>query len=236
MSVSEKAAAIISGGSRGIGLEIAKAFARNSNHPIVLLARDLQQLGRARAECLEAGAAEVHILSVDVSDAARVNDIELPDGLQPGILVNNAGLFLKKFSSETSREEFKSQFEINTASAFYLSQKFLPQLKLLPRAFIVNICSVAGIRGYGDAGAYTMSKHALVGYTRALRKELECSNIAVTAVHLGQTWSSSWDGIEVNPELLINPEDLGRLVWFMSTLSKQSVVEEITIMPQHGEI
>ena len=81
-----------------------------------------------------------------------------------------------------------------------------------------------------------MSKHALLGYTRSLRKELMETNIAVSAINLGQTYSTSWKDVDVDPKKLIDPEDVGKLIVSLSELSVQSVAEEIDLMPQGGEV
>ena len=80
-----------------------------------------------------------------------------------------------------------------------------------------------------------MSKHALLGYTRSLRQELLDTNIAVSAINLGQTFSTSWEGVEIDPQVLIDPEDVGKLILGLSHLSPRSVAEEIILMPQGGE-
>ena len=81
-----------------------------------------------------------------------------------------------------------------------------------------------------------MSKHALLGYTRSLRKELMATNIAVSAINLGQTYSTSWHEVDIDPKKLIDPKDVGQLIVALSQLSAQSVVEEINLMPQGGEV
>ena len=88
----------------------------------------------------------------------------------------------------------------------------------------------------GGSGAYSMSKHALLGYTRSLRKELMNTNVAVSAINLGQTFSTSWDDVDIDEQKLIDPEDVGKVILALSELSKRTVAEEITMMPQGGEV
>lgn len=232
----QETAVVISGGSKGIGLSIAKVFARETTHPIVLIARNLQQLEEARTICEREGATDVHIISADLTDLDTVKDITLPDTINPGILVNNTGWFLFKKLEDTSVEEFDTQYKLNTATAFNLTKRFLPEIRKQERGLVVNICSRASLYGYGESGAYAMSKHALLGYTRSLRSELMNSKIAVTALNLGQTYSTSWEGSGVDPSKLIHPEDVGQIIIGLSKLSPQSVVEEMVIMPQGGEV
>jgi len=228
-------AVLITGGSKGIGLSIAKVFARKTDHPLVLIARNKHELGEARKICLDEGAPRVSTISVDITDEAAVSKIPFTD-YDPGIVINNAGSFLFKKLKDTSAEEFNSQFQINAFGAFNITGSILPELEKKERGLIVNICSMGSLKGLGDSGAYAVSKHALLGYTRSLRKELMHSNIAVTAINLGQTYSTSWHDVDIAPEKLIDPEDVGQLIISLSQLSTRSVAEEITLMPQGGEV
>jgi short-subunit dehydrogenase len=225
---------IITGGSKGIGLSIAKVFARKTDRPIVLMARNTVELEEAKKECLEEGAKEVRIIKADIT-GKEVSQIDFGK-YNPGILINNAGGFLFKDLENTSVEEFEQQFRINALGAFNLTKYVLPKLKVQERGLIVNICSQASLTGMGDSGAYSASKHATLGYTRSLRKELMDSQIAVTAINLGQTYSTSWEGVDVDPKKLIDPEDVGSLIVALSELTAQSVAEEIILKPQGGEV
>tara|TARA_Y100001935_G_C17311374_1_gene516621 strand:- start:8926 stop:9636 length:711 start_codon:yes stop_codon:yes gene_type:complete len=225
---------IITGGSKGIGLSIAKVFARETDRPLVLLSRSTDDLVKAKQECLDAGAASVEIIPADIT-SEEINSIDF-NAYEPGILINNAGYFLYKLLAETTEKEFEDQFHINVMGAFRLTQKVLPFLRKQDRGLIVNISSKAALKGVGDCGAYSMSKHALLGYTRSLREELKDTKIAVSAINLGQTYSTSWENIDVDQEKLIDPEDVGRIILSLSRLSPRSVAEEINLMPQGGEI
>lgn len=231
----KEASVIITGGSKGIGLSIAKVFAERTNRKLVLIARNYDDLQTAKQQCLEWGASGVEIISADLTSENEVSNIDF-EALNPGILVNNAGIFLFKKLAETSNDEFDRQYRLNTFSAFNLTKHVLPVLKKKERGLIVNVCSQASLKGYGDSGAYTMSKHALLGYTRSLRKELMDTKIAVSAINLGQTYSTSWEDVDIDPKQLIDPEDVGRIIVSLSELSPQSVAEEIILMPQGGEV
>ncbi|WP_103664724.1 SDR family NAD(P)-dependent oxidoreductase [Gracilimonas amylolytica] len=229
------AAVLITGGSKGVGLSIAKVFARETNRPIILMARNKEDLNKAKELCLKGGATSVHTIAADITDEKQLQDSGISDH-EIGILVNNAGHFLYKRTQDTTTEEFRSQLEVNTIGAFNVTQAVLPSLYKLDRGLIVNISSMGALKGLEGSGAYSASKHALLGYTRSLHKELMKSNIAVSAINLGQTDSTSWDGVDIDPQKLIDPDDVGRLILSVSQLSKRSVVEEIILMPQGGEV
>ncbi|MFD2532174.1 SDR family NAD(P)-dependent oxidoreductase [Gracilimonas halophila] len=231
----QRSSVLITGGSKGIGLSIAKVFSRETDHPLVLIARNRDELEEAKEICLEDGATEVHTISVDITDKNAVSNIPFTD-YDPGIIINNAGSFLFKKLKDTSVEEFDRQFQINAFGAFNITKSILPELEKKERGLIVNICSMGSLEGLKDSGAYSMSKHALLGYTRSLRKELMNSKIAVSAINLGQTYSTSWQDVDIAQEKLIDPEDVGKLIISLSQLSIRSVVEEITLMPQGGKV
>jgi short-subunit dehydrogenase len=232
----KKEAVLISGGNQGIGLSIARIFARNTDYALLLTARNEKKLGEAADQLEKEGAEEVHILPADLSDEKEIQAIRLPEHLTLKILINNAGSYLHGSLQDTNRQDFILQFELNTLTAYHLTSRFLTELKQQDRAYIINICSQASLEGKDDAGAYTMAKHALLGYTRSLREELKQSNVAVTAINLGQTFSPSWDGQDVDPKKLIHPEDVGRIALMITQLSPQTVIEEISVMPQEGEL
>lgn len=233
----KESSVLITGASQGIGRSIAITFAASTRRPLLLLARNKKNLEETKRLCEEAGAERVEILASDATRMEDVLNLEIPDEFpEPGIIINNAGSYLYKSLSDTTGEEFRHQMETNLFTAVHIVKRFLPALRKLDRALIVNICSVGALRGLSDSGAYSSSKHALLGYTRSLRQELKKTDIGVTAVNLGQTHSTSWDASHMSPERLVNPTDVANLLVTISELSPRSVVEEIIIQPQHGKV
>lgn len=233
----ESSSIIITGASRGIGRSIARVFAERTDHPLVLIARSEEGLEETGQLCKKAGAAKVAVIPCDLSRENDTAKLSLPEGFpKPGIIINNAGSYLYKTLEETESDEFLEQIKTNLFSAVYVINRFLDDLKSLERALIVNICSVGALEGLKESGAYASSKHALLGYTRSLRKELMQTNIAVTAINLGQTKSTSWESSDVNPLLLIDPDDIAKLLVTLSELSPRTVADEIILKPQHGRV
>lgn len=233
----DASAVLVTGASRGIGRAIARAFARRTDRPMILVARTASDLRQTRALCEEDGAGRVCCISCDLTDPEAVRAITLPDGfLRPGILINNAGLFLLKNLEETSYEEYLKQIQVNLFSAVHTVNRFLDDLRTWDRGLIINVCSSGALEGLADSGAYASSKHALLGYSRSLRAELMDSGIGVTALNLGQTQSTSWEGSSVDPQLLVDPQDVAELLVAVSRMSGRSVAEEIILRPQHGRV
>lgn len=228
---------LITGASQGIGRSIAITFAATTNRPLLLLARSEDKLNETKELCTKAGAANVVCLSCDATDEEQLSSLKLPEDIPaPGIIVNNAGSYLYKKVSETSAKEFQRQIDLNLFTAVNVVNRFLPDLREFDRSLIINICSIGALQGLGESGAYSSAKHALLGYTRSLRDELKSTDIGVTAINLGQTHSPSWDESTMSPEKLINPSDVSALIVQMTKLSPRTLVEEITIQPQHGRV
>ncbi len=232
-----KSSVIITGASQGIGRCIALTFAEHTSRPLVLIARNREKLDITRQKCIDSGAEKVEIFQCDLSLSGEAEKIVLPvEFPEPAILINNAGSYLYKPLEKTTDEEFHHQVDVNLFSAVNTVNRFLPGFQNKDRALIINICSVGALKGLGDSGAYAASKHALLGYTRSLREELKNSSVGVTAINLGQTHSTSWEGSSVSEERLIDPVDLAMLLISFTKLSARTLVEEIIIQPQNGRV
>lgn len=237
MSSQETHSVVITGASRGIGRRIAVGFARETDYALLLTARSKSGLKDTKALCADAGDNKVTVIACDAADARAVDNIQLPDHFStPKFVINNAGSFLLKTLEKTSHEEFAGQIESNLYSAVNITNRFLDDLKRKSWGLIVNICSAGAIEGLKDSGAYSASKHALLGYTRSLRQELMDTEVGVTAVNLGQTQSTSWEGSLVDRDLLIDPDDVAEIILNLTRLSPRTVVEEILVKPQHGRV
>lgn len=228
---------LITGASRGIGRSIAITFAATTNRPLLLLSRNEEMLNETRELCLQAGAEMVDILACDATEPHQLENIRIrKDFPDPGIIINNAGSYLYKKVTETTKDEFLQQINLNLFTAVNVVNRFLETLRSIDRALIINVCSVGALQGLPESGAYSSSKHALLGYTRSLRSELKNTDIGVTAINLGQTHSPSWEESTMSPARLINPTDVASLIVQMTELSHRSIVEEIIIQPQHGRV
>jgi short-subunit dehydrogenase len=232
----EERSVVITGASKGIGEHIALHFAGETNHPLILLARSREGLENTKKKCLDAGASNVFIHPCDLTDSSQLNGIDLPDVFRNvGVLINNAGTFMTASFNETTLEQLYKQFDINVVTTFNTSKYFIPKMIGDGKAFIINICSVASLRGKKNSSAYVTSKHATLGLTRSLREELKDENIGVTAVILSSTYSTSWKGSGVDKQRLIDPDDLAKLIHSITRMSSRTVVEEILIRPMQGD-
>jgi short-subunit dehydrogenase len=98
------------------------------------------------------------------------------------------------------------------------------------------MCSIASFQAYRNGGSYAISKFALLGFSKCLREELKEHRIRVTAIMPGATRTRSWEGAGLPDERFIPVEDIAHAVYATYALSPQSVVEELIIRPQEGDI
>ncbi|HYG19529.1 MAG TPA: SDR family NAD(P)-dependent oxidoreductase, partial [Ohtaekwangia sp.] len=124
----------------------------------------------------------------------------------------------------------------NLYSAYYATRGIVPIMQDQKRGHIFNMCSIASLKAYPNGGSYAISKFALLGFSKCLREELKATGIRVTAVMPGATMTASWEGTDLPDERFMTAEDIAETIFSAYTLSGRSVVEEIIIRPQLGDI
>ena len=168
---------LVTGGVRGIGLAIAKEFQKKGYHVCVTYSKDEESAASAKAIGLETYRA-------DVADENAVMALFRTVG-RVDILVNNAGVSLIKQIQDTSYEEFNRLMAVNVGGAFLCSREAAKGMIERQSGLIVHISSVWGEVGGSCESVYSASKAALVGFTKALAKELGWSGIRVNCVSPG---------------------------------------------------
>jgi short-subunit dehydrogenase len=101
---------------------------------------------------------------------------------------------------------------------------------------IFNICSIASLAAYENGGAYSISKFALLGFSKNLRLEIKDQGIKVTAVCPGAVYTNSWSGSGVDPKRIMEARDIAKMIYAATQLSPQAVVEDIVMRPQLGDL
>jgi len=170
MKTLEGKTALVTGGSRGVGVYIARALAARGMH-LVLAARSEAQLEAVAAE-LRSTSAHVDVVAADVGDRDQLTAlVERAEAVSGGIdvLVNNAGLEDAVPYDRLAPERIDQIIDVNLRAPMMLSRLFLPKMIARGRGHIVNIASLAGLMGVPYEEPYSATKHGLVGFSRSLR-------------------------------------------------------------------
>ena len=230
---------IITGATKGIGRAITFAFAKEGSD-LALCARTEADLQSLQQE-LNAQFPKIEVL-IAVADLSNKKDVlgfgefVLSHWQHIDILINNAGVYIGGAIAEEAEGNLEKMIETNLYSAYYLTRAILPSLLTQKKGHIFNMCSIASLFAYPNGGSYSISKFALLGFSKVLREELKDKGIRVTSILPGATWSNSWAGVDLPYERLMPAEDIAKAVLSAYQLSGASVIEEIIIRPQLGDL
>jgi short-subunit dehydrogenase len=232
---------IITGASKGIGKAIAEIFTAE-RATLYLCARNEKTLNETVA-ALKAKfpGCTVHAMAVDLSDKeATINFGKWCLGYCiPDILINNAGLFVPGSVHNEDDGNLEKMITTNLYSAYHLTRKLLPAMMERGPAggrHIFNICSIASLHAYPNGGAYSISKYALMGFSKNLREELKPFGIKVTTVYPGAVMSDSWGDYDNSTGRIMEATDIAKMILAASKLSPQAVVEDIVLRPLLGDL
>ena len=231
--------AVITGATKGIGRAIAENLA-TEGYDVAVCSRHEADLKEMEADFAERFA-DVQLLSkvVDVSKKEEVLAFaQFIDSQwhRVDILVNNAGVFIPGAIHTEGDGDLEKMIETNLYSAYYLTRALLPLMLPLKKGYIFNMCSTASASAYTNGGSYSISKYALLGFSKNLRQELKTHGIKVTSIMPGATWSDSWAGFEAPEERLMQARDIAEAVVSALRMSASAVVEEIVMRPQLGDL
>ncbi|MCS7004003.1 MAG: SDR family oxidoreductase [Cytophagales bacterium] len=231
--------AVVSGASRGIGKALVRKFA-SEGFDIAACARNWEDLAILKTEIeQEFPESKIYTYTADVSSKTEVKvfaDFIKSLKIPLEVLVNNAGKFIPGAIYEEKEDVLEKLMQTNLYSAYFLTKSLISEFMQQKSGHIFNICSVASFMAYPNGGSYAISKHALLGFSRCLREEMKPYNVRVTSVMPGATLTDSWEGINLPSSRFATPEDIAEIVYASYALSKNSVVEEIVIRPQLGDI
>jgi len=229
---------VVTGASQGIGRAIAEAFAERDGARIVLVSRSREKLNRVATACEENGG-EALVLPTDVTDDEAVTEMAervVAEWGSPDILVNNAGLFTYAPLDELSLDGFREQIDVNLTGSFAVTQAFLPGMRERGEGHLFYMASVASIKAYPGNAGYCAAKHGVRGLARVVREETKEDGLRVTTVIPGATYTPTWDGIDLPEDRFMPPEDVAQSVVDAYHLSERTVLEELLLRPQEGDV
>lgn len=231
--------AVVTGASRGIGKTIAEIFALHG-YNLLLCSKTQSNLLNAIEE-LKTAYPNVSVdgKALDIGKKQQadlfgqwvLNNTDAVD-----VLVNNAGSYVPGNAADEIEGALEQMMEVNLYSAYHTTRALLPRMKQQTGGHIFNVCSIASLAAYPGGGAYSISKFALLGFSKNLRLELQEHRIKVTAVLPGAVYTDSWKGSGIATERIMEAEDIAKMVYAASQLSPQAVVEEIVLRPQLGDL
>jgi short-subunit dehydrogenase len=229
---------VVTGASKGIGKAIAALYA-SRGHSLFICSRGEASLYKTMDELLNLyPQSSIKARPADLSkkeEAIAFGNWCLTQAI-PDILINNAGVFEPGSSHNEPDGLLESQLAANLFSAYHLTRTILPSMMQRKSGHIINMCSIAALHAYNNGGAYSVSKHALHGFSRNLREEMMPYLVKVTSIHPGAVMTDSWSGFDNSSKRIMEPEDIAQMVYATSMLSFQACVEEIVIRPAAGDL
>jgi len=228
---------LIVGASGGIGNAITKKLAEQ-NYNLFLIGKNKNKLLKLKKE-IKKDDIKIEIESVDLTNEKQIdrsiNKIRKTFG-KIDILINTSGLFLIKSIDKTTIEEFEESFKINVRAPFIFSKEFSKDMKKSKWGRIVNIGSSSAYNGFKNSTVYCSSKHALLGFSRALFLELKENNVRVYFISPGSTQTKMGKlSKDQKFETFLEPKEIADYVAFAIGFDKQLISEEIKLNRIHIE-
>ena len=226
-------AALVTGGSSGIGLAIARALGEDG-YGLTVSARRPDKLEQA-AEALRADGLEVEARAANMADEEEITALADAHRERFGrldVLVNNAGVGIGGAIADAETKKLDIQLDVNLRGVYLMTRECIPMLKEAGgehrKALIVNTASIAGKFGQGWLAAYSATKFGVVGLTQASHRELSADGIQCTALCPGFVATDMTEWVEGVPkEEMIQPEDIAEAVRYVLRTSPACIVPEI---------
>jgi 3-oxoacyl-[acyl-carrier protein] reductase len=230
-----QAFAVVSGATEGIGRAIAFQLGR-AGAAVAICARTDANV-RATTQELRASGIDAIGMACDVSQADQVAQFAAFAGKErgaPRVLINNAGIGRFNPLEQLSLEDWDATMATNVRSLFLMSRAFLPGMKQAGGGTIVNIASLAGRNGIEGGTAYCASKHAVLGFSKALMLEVRKQNVRVVAVCPGSVATPFMDKQSrhhPNRDRVLTADDVAHAVVASITVADRAMVSELDIRP-----
>jgi short-subunit dehydrogenase len=230
---------VVTGASKGIGNAIAAAFAAEGAHLFLCARKEVSLYNTVAYLQTKYPEAVIKAMAADVSD--KTATIHFGNWVNDScgavdILINNAGRFLPGSIHNEADGTLEEMINTNLYSAYHLTRVLLPKMMEKKSGHIFNICSIASLQAYANGGSYSISKFALMGFSKNLREELKAYNIKVSGVYPGAVLTDSWAGYDNTSHRIMEASDIAAMIVAACKLSPSAVMEDIVLRPQLGDL
>lgn len=226
---------VVTGATEGIGRAIA--FRLGEAGAIVAICSRTESRVRDTVQALKQAGIDAVGQGCDVADPAQVEAFATfvtAERGAPRVVVNNAGIGRFRPIEELSVEDWDVTMGVNVRSLFLVTRAFLPGIKRSGGGTIVNIASLAGRNGVEGGTAYCASKHAVLGFSKALMLEVRKHNVRVVAICPGSVSTPFMDKQErfrPNRDRVLTAEDVAHAVFGTLTIGDRAMVSELDLRP-----
>ena len=235
-------AALVTGGSSGIGLAVARALGEDG-YALTVSARRPDKLEEA-AEGLRADGIDVSAVPANMSKEEDIQALAEAHRERFGrldVLMNNAGVGIGGAVEETETKKLDMQLDVNLRAVYLMSREAIPMLKEAGtehgKALMVNTASIAGKYGQGWLAAYSATKFGVVGLSQAMHRELGGEGVQVTAMCPGFVKTAMTDWVEnVEPHEMIQPSDIAEAVRYLLRTSPACMIPEIQFIRPNDQM
>lgn len=227
-------AAIVTGGTKGIGRGIAEALVREGVN-VCISARSRSEIDAAVLDLTALNKGRATGIVADVCNYGQVKplfDLTASEFGGLDILVNNAGIGLFQTVEEMSPEDFRSVLETNLFGTFYCCHEAIPLMKKRGGGYIINISSLAGTNAHPRMAAYNASKFGLNGFSEALMQEVRHDGIKVSYIMPGSVNTEfGGDATDDSKSWQLQPSDIARVVVDLLHHNERSLASRVEIRP-----
>jgi 3-oxoacyl-[acyl-carrier protein] reductase len=230
-------AALVTGATHGIGRATAFALGR-ADYRVGVCARTAAKVESLVAE-LRAAGIEAAGRAADVADPVQVTDVvgHVSKALgEIGVLVNNAGVLIARPIEQLTLEDWDATMATNLRGLFLMTRAVLPPMRARGHGDIVNVASLAARNGFAGGSAYVASKHAVLGFGRALMLELRKEGIRIITICPGSVDTSmllDQPMLKADPARILQPEDVAETILHSLRLPERALLSEVDIRPSN---
>lgn len=227
--------ALVTGGTRGIGLAVASALLEKGAN-VLICSRKAEEVDKIVGNLRRQFGLRAHGMECDVTKYPQVREMFARLDNELGgvdLLINNAGVGLFKPVADTQPEEWDTTISTNLSGVFYCCREALPQMRKRGGGYIFNIGSLAGKQAFANAGAYCASKYGLIGFSEALMQEVRHDHIKVSYVMPGSV-NTSFGGHQEHDAASswkLLPEDVAQVVVDLLAMPARALPSRIELRP-----